>query len=264
MWAPDNSNYAYRRDGQIFVSTCCNITSDVAEHDAPNWQPVIQTHARPRGATPIRLALVPEYNACSGGNTVHKGSIASNSCNPASQSSAYLTVGTPGANGFAANAVGSVVMQVVCQGVSDTPPCLTTAGDQLDGKLTISFTDVRCSQGTSGGCGDGTFSDYQGDLLFKTNVRITDENSLGLGGATVVGLPLSVNVPCTITPPGAGSDCSEVTSLDAIFGSGRSGGAEACDLGLRRRAADGWWNRWRGFNGVRQHGVRSDRGPLFP
>src|SRR5262245_4192760 len=54
--------------------------------------------ARPRGATPLRAALVPAYNACTASNRTHGPALAFPSCNPPVRSSSVLTVGTPDAN----------------------------------------------------------------------------------------------------------------------------------------------------------------------
>ena len=63
---------------------------------------------RPAGASPLRASLVPAYNACTSPNRTHGPGLAFPSCNPPVRSSGPLTVGTPDANGFAANSVSSV------------------------------------------------------------------------------------------------------------------------------------------------------------
>ena len=71
-------------------------------------------HARPAGATPLRVPLVPAYNQCTSPNRVHGppdlpgGTNPDGSCAPPVQRSTQLTVGTPDANRWrAANSVGS-------------------------------------------------------------------------------------------------------------------------------------------------------------
>src|SRR4051794_25693189 len=62
------------------------------------------THVRPQGATPLRASIVPAYKACAApGNRTHGAPLASPSCNPPVQTSNSLTVGSPDANGAAAN-----------------------------------------------------------------------------------------------------------------------------------------------------------------
>src|SRR5690349_4715296 len=63
------------------------------------------THPRPRGATPLRAALVPAYEKCTSPNTRHGPPLAFPSCSPPVQTSNFLTVGTPDANGAGANSI---------------------------------------------------------------------------------------------------------------------------------------------------------------
>ena len=63
--------------------------------------------ARPKGASPVRVSLVPAYNGCSSPNRTHGLPLNQGSCNPPVQSSSELTSGTPDANGRAANANGT-------------------------------------------------------------------------------------------------------------------------------------------------------------
>src|SRR4029079_5724523 len=85
--------------------------------------------------------------------TNHLGALSAGSCLGPSPESDYLTVGTPDFNGAVANSTGSLKLGVFCNGgaAGEAPPCSTTAGDQLDGKIDVSVTDVRC-RGASGGC----------------------------------------------------------------------------------------------------------------
>ena len=64
-------------------------------------------HPRPKGATPIAASMVPAYNACAAPNRTHGPPLAFPSCNPPVQSSTAITVGSPDANGAAANAIAS-------------------------------------------------------------------------------------------------------------------------------------------------------------
>ena len=204
---------------------CCGsfIVNGADAETAPDWQPKVSDHARPKAASPVRLALVPAYTYCSSPNTAHstlqQSGAASPSCNPARQESSYLTVGTPGANNNPANSIGSLRMASFCNGgaVGEAPPCNTTAGDQEDGSIKVSYTDVRCLQATSGGCTD-VYGDYLGDLGLIANVRVSDLNSGGAGGATVQDFALNVDVPCSQTPEGIGSDCNVTTSIDSLLG----------------------------------------------
>jgi Tol biopolymer transport system component len=190
----------------------------------PDWQPLVSGYPRPRGATPISWSLTPAYNPCVDSNTKHRAPIGGNACAPPSATSPYLTVGTPDFNGKGANSVGLVRMSVVCIGGApgEAPPCATTSGDQLDGRIAVSITDVRCA-GTSGGCSGGPLSDYTGDLRYEGSTVVTDRNSYGQGGATVYHSSslLLFTIPCAPTSDTTvGSTCSVTTSLDGIFGAG--------------------------------------------
>ena len=185
------------------------LTSNPAVDEHPDWQPVVRNYARPRGATPTRISLVPAYKACgafASANSVHSGSITTGSCVPPIPESSYLTVGTPDFNGAAANSVGSVLFKVR----------VTTPEDIL---ITVSDTDVRCIGG-GGGCPNGALSDYSGDLRFDTTFRITDKGNGGAGPGTVLDLPLRFSVPCALTASTTvGSTCSINTTVDTLLGS---------------------------------------------
>ena len=70
-------------------------------------------YPRPKGATPLRVPLVPAYNQCTAPNRVHGPPLAFPSCSAPTQTSQHLTVGTPDANGKAANSVGFLRLSVV-------------------------------------------------------------------------------------------------------------------------------------------------------
>ena len=79
-----------------------------------DWNPIpINYYPRPKGATPVRASLVPAYQECTSANRVHGPPLEHASCDPPAQTSANLTVGTPDANGEAANSVGSVTYRVL-------------------------------------------------------------------------------------------------------------------------------------------------------
>ena len=52
------------------------------------------THPRPKGATPLRVPIVPAYKQCTAANRTHGPALAFPSCNPPVQSLSYLTVRT--------------------------------------------------------------------------------------------------------------------------------------------------------------------------
>ena len=207
-----------------FLDAGASIYASAGQDEAPDWQPLNNTYARPVGASPMRLPFVPAYKQCTAPDTSHRGFIQP-SCYAPKPESNWLTVGTPDYNGAAANSSGYVRFSPFCNGGApgEAIPCLTTPGDQLDGRIELSLTDVRC-QGVSTGC-TGALADYTGQLRFFADFRLTDKNSgpTGVGpsaNATTTGLSVDFAVPCTATGSTAvGATCSITTSSDAVLGS---------------------------------------------
>src|SRR2546423_15118398 len=94
------------------------------------------SHVRPKGASPLRASLVPSYKACTTANRTHGAPLAFPSCNPPVQSSNFLTLGTPDANGAGANSVGSILLRVKS----------TSPGDVL---INSTISDVRSKPATA-------------------------------------------------------------------------------------------------------------------
>ena len=145
---------------------------------------------------------MPAYQECTAPNREHGPPLAFGSCNPPSQTSSNLTVGTPDANGQAANSIGSVHFAAVAGDPA-------TAPDEADVTTTFSLTDVRVRS---------TLADYTGNLVSTVTVRITDKlNGTGIEAATVQDLNFSVAVPCAATAGAAGATCQTTTSFDAVM-----------------------------------------------
>jgi hypothetical protein len=175
------------------------------------WTYAVQTQAdayvRPKGATPLRVSLVPAYQECQSPNREHGPPLDSPSCAPPAQRST-LTVGTFDANEQAANSVASA-------GYSVIPGNPATPADEADVGISVDATDVRRSS---------DLSDYDGELQALVSVRITDRNNSVLPpifpddqNGTMQDTPLAVTVPCTVTPSTAiGAHCAVATSADAV------------------------------------------------
>ena len=125
-------------------------------------------YARPQGASPLRIPLVPAYRECTEPNRVHGAPLEHGSCNPPGLTSSSLTVGTPDANGRAASSAG-LVRYTVHAGVPGTP------ADEADVALDFRLSDVRNA---------GDLSDYTGELEARANVRITDRSNGESGSQT--------------------------------------------------------------------------------
>ncbi len=238
-WSPDGTKQAFattRNDANPMTCTTCNyeiysmassgtadltrLTNNTAADQSPDWQPVVKQYARPQGASPRRIALVPAFQQCTTANSGHKGALIKNSCVTPKGHSTFLTLGSPEANGQPANGSGFVKLTVFCANgaTGEVPPCSTTAGDQLDAQLIVNQTDVRC-QGSSGSCPNGALSDYMGNLLLEVSVRVTDRNNGGFGAGTLQDFQLRTPVSCAPTSTGnVGSTCSVTTTLDAVVG----------------------------------------------
>jgi plastocyanin len=151
-------------------------------------------YARPRGATPIRAALAPAYKPCTAANRTHGSPLAFGSCNPPTQVSDFLTVGSPDSNGAQANSIGSVTIQTTASG---------------DVRFISSLTDVR---------NKGNLTDYTGELQGQLPLRITDKtNGPSLTDPATGDTALSFAIPCTATDAGSiGSACSITTTANSI------------------------------------------------
>jgi hypothetical protein len=160
-------------------------------------------YPRPKGASPIRVSLVPAYQQCMTSNRTHGGALAYPSCAPPQMASSVLTVGTPDANGFGTNFSGSVRYAVR---VGDP----TTEANEADVNLSVSLTDIR--NNPSG-------SDYVGRVLTTADLRMTDQNNGAEtpSPATVQSFRYEFPVDCVASVSTAvGSSCTLSTTADAL------------------------------------------------
>ena len=157
--------------------------------------PATSGYARPKGASPTTVRLVPAFNECTSGNMTHGAPLAHPSCSPPVQSSNYLTVGAPDANGFAANSTGFVTYKVVGEN-----PINPNNGDQADVQVTAQLTDVRRKANPA--------QLYTGQVRLSSSVRITDRFNVG-DQATAQDVPFNLTANCT------SGTCNLATSFDA-------------------------------------------------
>jgi hypothetical protein len=151
-------------------------------------------YPRPLGATPLRASLVPAYKQCTSADDQHGAPLAYGSCSHPQQTSNYLTVGTPDANGERAGSIGSVLYQVI-------------PGDL---HIAVSTTDVR---------NKSDLSEYTGELQADQTLRITDPKNgpSQTETATTQDIRFPVAVPCAATADTTiGSTCAVSTSANAI------------------------------------------------
>ena len=190
------------------------------------------THPRPKGASPVYVPFVPAQNACGTPNRTHGPPLAFPSCNPPVATSPNLTIGSPDANGAAANAVGWAKLNV--------KPGVVGPPDTSDVLITADSTDIRCKPGVTA-CGSANAvdgADYTGELQGNATIRISDHwNAVAPGGgpdaATVIDIPFPVNTTCAATADTAiGGHCSANTSANTVVpGSVKTGKRSIVEIG---------------------------------
>jgi Tol biopolymer transport system component len=211
LWSPDSQKIAYRSsDGQTHVINR-DGTGDVVVPGTANkplfaWQPILKGYARPKGAGTDHYPLVPAYNACTSPNRAHAAPLNFASCNPPTQTSTQLTVGTPDANARPAASVASLRIGVI-------PGNPATPADEAEANLITSITDVRNAS---------DLTDYTGNLEVRVPLRITDRSNTpypgGPGPGTAADFTFTWNVPCAATgDPNIGANCSLATTADTLL-----------------------------------------------
>jgi hypothetical protein len=176
------------------------------------------THPRPKHASPLRMSLVPAYAPCAAPNRTHGPPLAFGSCDPPDETSDERTVGTPEANGAAANMIGSLRIEAVVGNPA-------TSADEADIAIKLSVTDVRCRTSSSYPCTNANAAggrDYAGSVWGKLTVRVTDRYNLpapaGQAPGTMIDRPLTFRGECLDnSDPSIGSTCSQTTTLDALY-----------------------------------------------
>jgi hypothetical protein len=160
--------------------------------------------ARPKGATPARIALVLAYQPCTVPNRTHGPGLAFASCNPPVRSSSTLTMGTVDSNGAQSNAVDSVRYRSIAGNAA-------TEADEAEVDMIVDLSDVRNSP---------SLTDYTGSVIVSSSLKITDnQNAAEMPEpGTMQTIPLEFSVPCIATVDTTkGSDCDLQTTADALY-----------------------------------------------
>jgi Tol biopolymer transport system component len=171
----------------------------------PDWQPLpITGYPRPRGASPMRIALVPAYNQCTSATASHGAPLAYGSCGPPQLASTQLTTGSPDSNGLPVRMDASLLLRVV-PGNSQTP------ADEADVRIDAHVNDVFKKD----------FADYTGALRANVPLEITDKDNTpspgGPGVGTTVPFIYGFDIPCTADPTAnIGSNCEISTTADTL------------------------------------------------
>jgi dipeptidyl aminopeptidase/acylaminoacyl peptidase len=204
-WSPDGTQIAFQRAGSIYVMSAAD-GSGVAllgGGASPDWQPMpVDTpgaYARPKGATPLRVSLVPAYRPCTAPDKTHGAPLAFPSCTPSAYLNSNLTIGVGDGAPLPAKSIGSVRLDLV-PGTSGPP-------DDSDVYIRFSLTNVSVSWNSS---------DYTGELIASVPVRLTDTS--GATAATTQDFPFSFVVPCTATSDTTlGASCKLTTTADTVL-----------------------------------------------
>jgi Tol biopolymer transport system component len=215
-WSPGGAQIAFStgRDGNSEIykmnadgTAQIRLTNNPAVDHQPDWGYISTLigpgYPRPKGASPLRLALVPAYDRCTNPNNTHANPLAFGSCSPAQLSSQYLTTGTPDANGRPARMSAHLLLAAIPGGPSEA--------DDADVQITARLNDVL----------NKDLSDYTGELRANLPIRITDRDNLppvgGPGPGTTQPFLFGFDIPCTADPgPLVGSDCSLSTTVDTL------------------------------------------------
>jgi glucose/arabinose dehydrogenase len=161
-------------------------------------------YPRPKGASPLRVPLVPAFNPCTAPNRTHGPSLEQPSCAPPTQASSQLTIGTADANGKPTASSG-LVRLTTRAGDPATP------ADEADVALRLSVSDVR---------NKADLSDYTGEIQANLTLRITDRtngpSTNELGTTDDLSFPVTAQCVATAGTNSPGSDCDVVTTADAL------------------------------------------------
>jgi WD40-like Beta Propeller Repeat len=207
-WSPDGTKIAYNRGVYIEVRNADGSGADYIANgtlSSQSWQPIpINTYPRPRGASPMRISLVPASEECTSPNATHGEPLAFGACTPPVPSSGRLTTGTPDANGEFARMLASLRL-VVVPGDESTPE------DESDLMIAAHVNHVL----------NQDLTDYAGSLRAVLPLEITDQDNTpspgGPGAATTQAFEFGFDVPCTPSPDvNIGSDCTVSTTADSL------------------------------------------------
>jgi hypothetical protein len=150
-------------------------------------------YAKPAGASPVRVSLVPTFQPCTAPNRQHGAPLAYGSCTPPTTPASHVTVDT----GSQGKSVGFVRMDVI--------PGTNEFGDQADVKLYLLLGNVSWRANRL---------DYDGRVRATASLRLTDRTVAG----TVQDVPWSFDAPCYVSDfDPVGSTCELGTTADAVL-----------------------------------------------
>ena len=197
---------------KVFFNTDERLTSGDtdSQFDVYSASQVVTGFPRPKGATPMRISLVPAFQACVASNRTHGPPLAYPACNPPVQESSVLTVGTPDANGAAPSSQSSA--RYLASPGAPGPP------DDSEIEVIVAVNDVRC-RAANAACPGGANSDYTGKILMSASMRLTDKlnGSPAVESATVQDFRVELPVQCAATASTEGGNCALATTVNSLF-----------------------------------------------
>jgi hypothetical protein len=151
------------------------------------------------------VPLVPAYAQCTAPNRTHGPPLAFGSCNPPTQASDELTLGTAESNGKPTRTTGFVRLNTFV-GNPQTP------ADEADMRIRAQLTGIY---------DQNTLSPYAGELRAQAQMRITDKLNAphpgGPGAATVQDTTYGFTILCApSSDPALGGACTLDTTADAL------------------------------------------------
>jgi len=231
-WSPDGRKMAFTGERDIYVANPdgtgrVNLNDDAFFDSDPDWRGPTIGYPRPRGAGPMRVALVIAYHECVSPDRTHAPPLAFGACGDPRMSSDHLTVGTGDSNGKPARNEGYVLLRV-------DRGSLSTPADEADVTITLFSDDVFTK----------SLEDYAGELRASIALRITDRRNTpspgGRNAGTVSDLAIHMTAPCApVSDPLEGSACAATTTVDALIpGAVKEGSRSVWELD-RVRVYDG-------------------------
>ena len=195
---------AFFQTDEPLVSGDTDTSWDTYAREAP-----ISGYPRPKAAKTVRSSLVPAYVECTSANRTHGPPLAHPSCNPPTQLSSVLTVGSPDANGL--SSLSTSYARFKARGLPAAP-------EDSDMEVRVQVNDVHC-RAANAACPGGALSDYVGPVLMRATMQVTDR----LNGpatnesATVEPFELEIPVDCVAVSGGEGSTCAATTTVEAFY-----------------------------------------------
>jgi hypothetical protein len=209
-WSPDGTRIVFSSDEKIYVMDADGgnrtpLTDSSVVAVAPDWQPILRGYPRPKGATPMRVPLVPALKPCTSPNSTHGAPLSHGSCTPPVPEATSAFIGIGDGNPAPAKSIGSVRLAALVGAAG--PP------DDADVKLDVSITNVMNTSDRS---------DYTGELRLELPLRLTDRQNYPdphvFGPGTLTDTSFFATVPCAPTAgPTLGSVCTLSSTADAIL-----------------------------------------------